>query len=667
MNTAAPQTSIKETRITTNCDDEGHFEGYSTLMVLWPGDTYNIVRRYAPEIDLDGDGIADGKDNTGYPNLVHRIYLTSQWSSQNGSSGFPLNLKRESNFKQFVAHLENNGTGRQCIFDADGCNECIQYELDEHGDETDVCEIWDLITDQAVPMGKHCPASFYAGKECGPGSGSTQNPCTKWKGRWKPSKSGICDNVTITQTRFYQPVDSNGRRCDISQGLPSIPKPADNGDTRVVAGDRPGCPDCPDNNHDGDPDWETTWHDLRSQDHECEDSEWFRYCQHDHTKKQEHPGGPHKGTKPDVWTPATSGQTIGQLCPNQDFVEINTCGDERRTPGTKNCAVNGKCDNTVSQGCSPGTPIGYVTSTDTWSCQGLHGGTTSTGCGPVPKQGVCDNDNQNQCLVGTPIDQQSDNTWLCSGLHGGPVSPLPRCKKTGSGPPLTPQCGINCPTGNVLPVQHPLMYWQTNYAGRCRLVDSGIGLANYAPADIPCQTSQCGAAVNTCTAGVLAPQYTGITGHWLCVGADPSTGAANGAVCSTEPPNQCNTQCNTQTLHACAVEGNSYGPGFHTINLNTPYQFGRHGTFSSMNLLVTKDPRFNHRWQCGAHPTPIPPTWTGRCTVFCAQRALCGDHGPSCAVGTVEYIPGVPHNEEWHCRGASDNTTLDDDLHCHNE
>ena len=475
----------KKTRITTNCDDEGHFSGYSTLMVLWPGDTYNIVRRYAPEIDLDGNGTADGKDNIGYPNLVHRIYLTSQWSSQNGANGFPLNLKRESNFKQFIAHLENNGTGRQCIFDTDGCNECIQYELDEHGEETNVCETWELVTDQAIPMGEHCPSSFYAGKVCGPGGGSPKNACTDWKGRWKPSKSGVCANITLTQTRFYQAVDSTGRRCDISQGLPGIPKPADDGDTRVVAGDRPGCPDCPDNNHDGNPDWETTWRDLRSQDYECQDSEWFRYCQHDHTKKQEHPGGPHKGTKLDVWTPATPGQTINQLCPDQNFVEINTCGNERRTPGTKNCAVDGQCDNTVSKGCNPGTPIGYIASTDTWSCQGLHGGTTTTGCGPVPKQGVCDNDNQNQCLVGTPIDQQPDGTWKCDGLHGGPDSDIPRCKKKRPGTPLTPQCGINCPTGSVLPRQHPLMHWQTNHAGRCRLVDSGIGLANYAPRRYP--------------------------------------------------------------------------------------------------------------------------------------------------------------------------------------
>ena len=129
----------------SECGDEGYFSSWGTLMILWPNkaqSTYNIVRRYAPELG--------GIDPAGYPHLVNRVYLEQKWRDANGAAGFPLNLKSEAAFNSFVANLEGTGYGRRCVFDLNGCYNSSSI----------------LVTDSAIPSGKECPASFYAGNDC---------------------------------------------------------------------------------------------------------------------------------------------------------------------------------------------------------------------------------------------------------------------------------------------------------------------------------------------------------------------------------------------------------------------------------------------------------------------------------------------------------------------
>ena len=164
----------------TECGDEGYFSGWGTLMMLWPHDDRNIVRRHAPDIDTDGDGTADGKDPVGYPHLVNRIYLEQDWRDANGSAGFPLNLKSETSFDAFITHLEGKGYGRQCVFDVNGCVDSSS----------------NVQTDPAIPAGEECPDSFYAGNVCAP------QTCTGWStGAWSPARSTVCSGATFNQTR----------------------------------------------------------------------------------------------------------------------------------------------------------------------------------------------------------------------------------------------------------------------------------------------------------------------------------------------------------------------------------------------------------------------------------------------------------------------------------
>ena len=172
----------------SECGDEGYFSGWGTLMMLWPNkaqNTYNIVRRYAPELDTNGDGEADSKDRTGYPHLVNRIWLEQKWVDENGSAGFPLNLKSENLFNEFLTHLEGNGYGQRCVFDLNGCMDTSS----------------NVQTDPAIPTDKECPVGFYGDKICASGPDATETPTSiteleEREGTGTPDTfSGTCGNA----------------------------------------------------------------------------------------------------------------------------------------------------------------------------------------------------------------------------------------------------------------------------------------------------------------------------------------------------------------------------------------------------------------------------------------------------------------------------------------
>ena len=91
--------------------------------------------------------------------------------------------------------------------------------------------------------------------------------------------------------------------------------------------------------------------------------------------------------------------------------------------------INGVCNNNQRNGCSAGSPndsaIADTGTHYTWHCEGLHGGSTATGCRKaIPINGVCDNSRQNGCASGTSNDRAADDTdthykWYCVGSNGG--------------------------------------------------------------------------------------------------------------------------------------------------------------------------------------------------------------------------------------------------------
>ena len=92
--------------------------------------------------------------------------------------------------------------------------------------------------------------------------------------------------------------------------------------------------------------------------------------------------------------------------------------------------VNGSCDNSTVKGCSSGTPWGYseinsrFPDYSTWWCEGIFGGSNAwcfkKRCSPI--SGVCDTSQANRCRSGTLRDVADDdnyNYWYCDGICGG--------------------------------------------------------------------------------------------------------------------------------------------------------------------------------------------------------------------------------------------------------
>ena len=102
-------------------------------------------------------------------------------------------------------------------------------------------------------------------------------------------------------------------------------------------------------------------------------------------------------------------------------------GGTNATDCQKGIAEDGQCDNTTKYACLSGEPSNRTEGDDayTWHCTGLHGGVSVTNCSKgKPVNGTCDNTKKNGCLTGK-FDPSSANqttthdTWTCQGLNGG--------------------------------------------------------------------------------------------------------------------------------------------------------------------------------------------------------------------------------------------------------
>ncbi len=212
----------KNVRAETCQGDSGHFSTNDQLIILWPHDDgYGLIKRYPPKVDADSDGNADDtKDN-----LIYRIWLKDKWETEKGEgSGFPLNLKTEERFNEFVNHLTTSDYGGRCIFDANGC---------KNTDGT-------LSVDSDIPADKQCDASFYIttcasdSKDDKTGPACTGNVSEDWDiGEWTPAASEVCTSVRRPrQTRTMTP------KCE---GHGRARKPAE---TRVITGGTKNCREC---------------------------------------------------------------------------------------------------------------------------------------------------------------------------------------------------------------------------------------------------------------------------------------------------------------------------------------------------------------------------------------------------------------------------------------
>ena len=158
--------------------DEGYWKaGQPDLMILWPQDDQNIVRRY--------------RSNSGHP---YRL-----WVSPDRGSGFPVVLKTRQAFDNFLLHIDRNP-------DKDWC------EIVENP--------WSAWADAGAPP-TGCGALRYAQRRvCS--TGGALRPCpntcpateqtrtvTRTKPcprscpvtAWTPNANTVCANRTLTQTR----------------------------------------------------------------------------------------------------------------------------------------------------------------------------------------------------------------------------------------------------------------------------------------------------------------------------------------------------------------------------------------------------------------------------------------------------------------------------------
>ena len=613
-------------------------------MMIWSNDTMNIVRRYPPMLDTDGDGSADAKDPVGFPHLVNRIFLKSAWQTANGGAGFPLNLKSETRYNEFIAHLEGRGTGEQCIFDLNGCNLCIEYEKDDDGKDTDVCKTWELQTDDAIPPGEDCPSSFYAGKICA-GNGDPDKKkkdvaCDSWHtGSWKPAPDTQCQGTDFTQTRDVKMAPLG---CDSSKGTPSVHKPAD---TQIAQGTQPAATCCTDwttSGYDpavpGNPQagWRLGFDSLADIPECFGDMQLVRNCK-TNPGISERKNFPAQKPNPHSWLPSLdtdtycTTETRPQTRKADSHSVLGICGpDETRdVPGTKVCTrTDGQCGTTTNT-CDAGDPLPGTGGN--WTCKGVAGGADAACPGPgAPVDGICINTATSTpyCAAGT-YKKIDDVEWICEGENGGNNE---SCENKGGTDP-TNACDT-CPTGG------PPNFTDTG-TQCCATWHNGNTIGCFPKGVASCTAPVCGVGKNTCDSGLSIS--TG-PDTWACVtmGADGKGAAAD---CTTAK--SCYYTCNTwYDPGGCGCDGTVFAGGCEDGSKKADdfIVFGNiRKCIEDMKKNFCDDGDNDNK--CCTVPGDCPPKWLTRTDGVCGKEDRAGVRG--CLGGTYQDIPG----RTWMCQG----------------
>ena len=190
--TAITQAVNKHDQRTSIHGDQGYFSSNNpnntNAMILWPGKKNNFVRRYRP-----------GGPGSG---LSYRFWLTPAYTG--GEAGFPINLKTEERFNQFLEHVENSPEKDSCVWVDDPWK---GYEI--IGERPTQCGVHTVAIKETV-----CDASAGTCSETencnGTQPGQTtstidngecppQQTCTVTA--WSPASNTVCAGERLTQTR----------------------------------------------------------------------------------------------------------------------------------------------------------------------------------------------------------------------------------------------------------------------------------------------------------------------------------------------------------------------------------------------------------------------------------------------------------------------------------
>ena len=349
--------------------------------------------------------------------------------------------------------------------------------------------------------------------------------------------------------------------------------------------------------------------------------------------------------------------------------------------------VNGTCDNSVQNGCSAGTAnASAIADTNTyykWHCEGLHGGTTATGCQiRKPINGVCDNSQENSCSTGTANDAAISDTdthyrWYCEGLHGGTTART--CQRAIPVPGVcdnSQQNSCSAGTANDAAIADTNTYYRWHCVGQ-HGGPTATGCQIRKPIDGVCDNSQ----RNGCSAGTDDDAAIGDTDthyRWHCAGQHDGTTATGcqirkpiNGVCDNSVQNGCSAGtandsaiADTNTLYKWHCVGEHSGTTARNCQKAIPINgvcdnTRRNGcSAGTSDDSAIADTNTHYTWHCvGQHDG----TTATSCQIRKPINGACDNSQQNgCSAGTVDDAAIADTNTlyKWHCVGQHGGTTV---------
>ena len=537
----------KNTLTTASCGDEGYMEGNDNLMILWPGKDRNIIKRFRPELDYDGDGdLCNDDPAADYPHLHIGMWIddvTAWYGSP--TEGFPMNLSSRAAFYQFKAHIESTGGGASCIYDENAC--------DDGGA---------ITTDPAIPAAEQCPASFYGGLPACTGTPKNKKVKGKCSNNKYQCRAGAPINKSgNTWTCQGMNGGSDSRQCRVTSKVDG------QCDNTAYGKCLKGTPDTARGRIDQ---WRCNGNNGGRKSPLCDVPDIDAVCGPDLATKclagtaRHTPGqtvwsckGKHGGTdvrcdanpKPGQCGPAFN-ECINPVTHTPDNTLLTPLNPPHwQCKGvnggtTTNCQhtgpVNAVCGSAVNT-CKPGSPFNTLPGPPpTWTCKGINGGKKAD-CG-TPVNGQCDTVNEYHCIAGTVANKDTRaKTWDCLGKNGGVDYHGCKIKGTGNTDPPA-QCGtthLTCVHG--YPSFLSTTLWQCGPTATLQYPSSQLCDGSGNPT-----SGQCGSAAHTCAQGHPLANTLKPGSPWQCLGVH---GGAD-ANC----PKQCTngeSYCSAYTRYLC--------------------------------------------------------------------------------------------------------------------
>ena len=352
--------------------------------------------------------------------------------------------------------------------------------------------------------------------------------------------------------------------------------------------------------------------------------------------------------------------------------------------------IDGVCDNSQRNGCSTGDPDdAVIADTEThyrWHCEGLHGGTTATGCQrelpPQPVNGACNNSQRNACTSGNPSDSAISDTsthyrWHCLGLNGGTTAEDCQIARPVNGVCNNSKrngCSVGTPDANAISDTNTYYRWHCvglrggNTATSCQIEKPVNGACN--------NSVRNGCSTGTPDANAISDTNTYY--RWHCVGLHGGNTATS---CQIEKP--VNGACNNSVRNGCS----NGTPDANAISdTNTYYRWhciGLHGGNTATSCQIEKpvngacnnsvrngctvgtpspisDSLTHHRWHCeGLHGGDT----VENCQIVIPPDPVNGTCDNSvkngCSLGTANdaAISDTGTHYRWHCEGLHGGTT----------